>query len=118
MVAAGEFREDLLYRLNLIAIHLPPLRERREDIPILAARFLQTARKCTGAIRSRSAAAAIRWLQAQPWPGNVRQLRQSVERAVLVSTRRSPRRRGLRATSDEPVRARTGADAAAAGRDR
>ena len=52
LVARGEFREDLLYRINLIAIHLPPLRERREDIPILASRFLQTARrKSTGASR-------------------------------------------------------------------
>jgi two-component system NtrC family response regulator len=87
MVARGEFREDLLYRINLITIHLPPLRERPDDIPLLAGRFLQAA---TAAYRRESVAltpAAARWLQAQPWPGNVRQLQQAVERAVLVDTR-------------------------------
>jgi two-component system, NtrC family, response regulator len=87
MVARGEFREDLLYRINLITIHLPPLRERPDDIPLLASRFLQAA---TAAYRRESVAltpAAARWLQAQPWPGNVRQLQQAVERAVLVETR-------------------------------
>ena len=85
MVARGEFREDLLYRINLIAIHLPPLRERPDDIPVLASRFLQARgaglpARAADAERRRRA----RWLQAQPWPGNVRQLRQWVERAVLV----------------------------------
>ena len=97
MVARGEFREDLLYRINLIAIHLPPLRERPDDIPLLASRFLQTRRRrSTGASRSTLSAPRARWLQAQPWPGNVRQLRQCVERAVLVSTRDRLERRGLR----------------------
>ena len=92
MVARGEFREDLLYRINLIAIHLPPLRERPDDIPVLASRFLQTAGAGLPA-RSADARAAprSRWLQAQPWPGNVRQLRQWVERAVLVEHARSAR---------------------------
>jgi two-component system NtrC family response regulator len=87
MVARGEFREDLLYRINLITIHLPPLRERPDDIPLLASRFLQAA---AAAYRRESIVltpAAARWLQAQPWPGNVRQLQQAVERAVLVETR-------------------------------
>ena len=87
MVARGEFREDLLYRINLMAIHLPPLRERPDDIPILAARFLQTAGQVYRRDTLTLSDAAQRWLQAQPWPGNVRQLRQWVERAVLVSTR-------------------------------
>jgi DNA-binding NtrC family response regulator len=86
LVARGEFREDLLYRINLMAIHLPPLRERPDDIPVLASRFLQRA----GQIYERNpltlSDAARGWLQAQPWPGNVRQLRQWVERAVLVSS--------------------------------
>ena len=84
MVARGEFREDLLYRINLITIHLPPLRERPDDIPLLASRFLQAA---AAAYRREAVVltpAAARWLQAQPWPGNVRQLQQAVERAVLV----------------------------------
>jgi len=87
MVARGEFREDLLYRINLITIHLPPLRERPDDIPLLASRFLQAA---AAAYRREAVVltpAAARWLQAQPWPGNVRQLQQAVERAVLVDTR-------------------------------
>jgi DNA-binding NtrC family response regulator len=86
MVARGEFREDLLYRINLMAIHLPPLRERPDDIPVLASRFLQTAGQVYRREPLTLTEAARRWLQAQPWPGNVRQLRQWVERAVLVST--------------------------------
>ena len=84
-VARGEFREDLLYRVNLIAVHLPPLRERRGDIPILALRFLETLGAAYGREGLRLSADAVRWLQQQPWPGNVRQLRQWIERAVLVN---------------------------------
>jgi len=87
MVARGEFREDLLYRINLIAIHLPALRERPDDIPILANHFLQTVAQIYRRERISLGGGAQRWLQTQPWPGNVRQLRQSIERAVLVSTR-------------------------------
>jgi two-component system, NtrC family, response regulator len=87
MVARGEFREDLLYRINLMAIHLPPLRERPDDIPVLASRFLHTAAQVYRREPVTLTDAAQRWLQSQPWPGNVRQLRQWVERAVLVSTR-------------------------------
>jgi DNA-binding NtrC family response regulator len=87
MVSRGEFREDLLYRINLIPIHLPPLRERRDDIPRLAARFLQTVAQIYGRDAISLSADARRWLQAQPWPGNVRQLRQWIERTVLVTPR-------------------------------
>lgn len=87
MVGRSEFREDLLYRINLISIHLPPLRERPDDIPVLAMSVLQAMgqvyRRGTLALSD----AARRWLQTQQWPGNVRQLRQAVERAVLVGTR-------------------------------
>jgi DNA-binding NtrC family response regulator len=86
MVSRGEFREDLLYRINLIPIHLPPLRERRDDIPHLATRFLQTLAQMYGRDGLTIAADARRWLQSQAWPGNVRQLRQWIERAVLVTT--------------------------------
>jgi DNA-binding NtrC family response regulator len=86
-VAQGEFREDLLYRLNLIALHLPPLRERRDDIPVLASRFLYTLGEMYQRDELDFEPAALRWLQGQPWPGNVRQLRQVIERAVLVSPR-------------------------------
>ncbi len=84
LVARGEFREDLLYRINLITVPLPPLRERAGDIPTLCARMLQTI----SAVYRREPVAisgeAVRFLQQQPWPGNVRQLRQWLERAVLV----------------------------------
>jgi DNA-binding NtrC family response regulator len=86
LVSRGQFREDLLYRINLMAIHLPPLRERPEDVPILASRFVQTAGQLYRREPLSLSDAARGWLQAQPWPGNVRQLRQWVERAVLVST--------------------------------
>lgn len=86
MVDKGEFREDLLYRLNLIALHLPALRERPADIPRLAQHFLQSLgnlyRRSNLAISSE----ALKWLQELPWPGNIRQLRQVIERAVLVNS--------------------------------
>jgi two-component system NtrC family response regulator len=87
MVSRGEFREDLLYRINLIAVHLPPLRERAADIPMLSGRFLQALAHVYRRGPLALSPSARRWLQTQPWPGNVRQLRQWVERAVLVSTR-------------------------------
>jgi len=87
MVARGQFREDLLYRLNLITIHLPPLRERPGDVPLLAHRFLSTFAQAYGRDSLALSPAAVRWLQGQAWPGNVRQLRQCLERAVLVSGR-------------------------------
>jgi len=87
MVRRGQFREDLLYRLNLITVHLPPLRERPGDVPLLARRFLSTFAQAYGRESLSLSATATRWLQAQPWPGNVRQLRQWIERAVLVSRR-------------------------------
>jgi DNA-binding NtrC family response regulator len=87
MVQRGQFREDLLYRINLIAVHLPPLRERRADVPLLANRFLHTVGQVYGKETLAIAPAAVRWLQAAPWPGNVRQLRQTIERTVLVTPR-------------------------------
>jgi two-component system NtrC family response regulator len=85
MVARGEFREDLLYRLNLITVTLPPLRDRREDIPLLAARFLAGAARQYGRQGVDLTPAAERWLVEQPWPGNVRQLRQAMERALVLT---------------------------------
>ena len=83
LVAAGQFREDLLYRLNLITVHLPALRERPADVPRLAASFARQFAQAYGREVDLSPS-ALRWLAAQPWPGNVRQLRQWIERAVLV----------------------------------
>ena len=85
LVQRGEFREDLLYRINLIAVHLPPLRERRDDIPVLAASFLQTVGEVYRREPLAISPAAVKWLQGLNWPGNVRQLRQWIERTVLVT---------------------------------
>jgi DNA-binding NtrC family response regulator len=87
MIEKGAFREDLLYRLNLIAIHLPPLRERREDIALLATHFVQNIGKIYRRNNLAITEAALRWLQSFNWPGNIRQLKQLVERTVLMSTK-------------------------------
>jgi DNA-binding NtrC family response regulator len=84
-VAEGRFREDLLFRLNTIEIHLPPLRERREDIPPLATHFLkhhaERYRKEIGAFDS----AAMQALLDHTWPGNIRELDHAIERAILMA---------------------------------
>jgi DNA-binding NtrC family response regulator len=84
-VAQGAFREDLLYRLNLITLHLPALRERVDDIPLLGRRFTRSAAEIYGRPGLSLSAAALRWLQGLPWPGNVRQLKHWIERTVLVT---------------------------------
>lgn len=85
-VRSGEFREDLYYRLKVMAIHMPPLRARREDIPMLAQRFLETFRfQFQKSIQSISADALSRLMQ-YPWPGNVRELRNAVEHACILCT--------------------------------
>jgi DNA-binding NtrC family response regulator len=84
-VAAGRFREDLFYRVNVFPVVLPALRDRREDIPLLAAHFLE---KHAGALRkdlSGLEADALRALTGYPWPGNVRELENAIERAVAVA---------------------------------
>ena len=84
MVADGRFREDLYYRLNVLAIKVPPLRDRAEDIPLLAEHFLtQYATQMGKAVRTISAE-ALRLLQAHPWRGNVRELQNAIERAVAL----------------------------------
>ncbi|MHC4204239.1 MAG: sigma-54-dependent transcriptional regulator [Planctomycetota bacterium] len=84
-VAAGSFRQDLLYRLNTICIHVPPLRKRTEDIPLLGNHFLQEyVTKYRKAINGFSEA-AMEALLEYPWPGNVRQLDHAIERAVLMA---------------------------------
>ncbi len=85
MVARGSFREDLLYRLNLIAVELPPLRERPSDIPLLATHLVESCARLYGREGLQLAPQAVEWLGAQRWPGNVRQLKQVIERAVLLA---------------------------------
>jgi len=84
-VANGAFREDLLYRLNLITVHLPALRERAGDIPVLARWFLSQLERVYGRDDLVVDDDALRWLQQLPWPGNVRQLQQLLERTVLLA---------------------------------
>jgi DNA-binding NtrC family response regulator len=83
-LSAPEFREDLLYRLNLITVTLPPLRERRGDIPQLASHFLRLAAQRYGRETDAVSPRAVEWLKSQNWPGNIRQLKQTIERAVLM----------------------------------
>jgi transcriptional regulator with PAS, ATPase and Fis domain len=85
LVGRGDFREDLFYRINLIAIHVPPLRDRADDIPVLARRFVRAVAHTYGRESLALGPGAVAWLRRQPWPGNVRQLRQYIERAALVS---------------------------------
>ena len=87
MVSDGTFREDLYYRLNVIPIQLPALRQRREDIPLLVHHFVQRFRKSAAPPRPPVTVSqeAMRWLMAYAWPGNVRQLENAIERALALS---------------------------------
>jgi DNA-binding NtrC family response regulator len=84
-VEAGRFREDLLYRLNLIAVHMPTLAERRGDIPLVAQHLAREIGAAYGKSDLVIADAALEWLQKQEWPGNVRQLKHLVERTILMA---------------------------------
>lgn len=86
MVASGLFREDLLYRINLITIHLPALRERPSDIPLLVNFFINNMKEIYNRPDLSVSTQAIRWLQQLPLPGNIRQLKNLVERTVLISS--------------------------------
>jgi len=84
-IKRGAFRRDLFYRLNVIAIHLPPLRERRDDIPVLAEAFLQNTAAERGETVKRLSDDALEMLSEYAWPGNVRELENALERAVILS---------------------------------
>ena len=85
MVKNNEFRQDLLYRINTVEIHLPPLRDRQEDIPILADHFVKMyCQKYRKPLKS-FAPTTIKQLQHYPWPGNIRELQHAIERAVIMS---------------------------------
>ncbi len=86
LVAKGEFREDLYYRLNVVDIHLPALKDRREDIPLLAARFIKELAEKNHVQVSGITPAAMRLLENYDWPGNVRELRNTIEKMVVLST--------------------------------
>lgn len=85
MVQKGEFREDLLYRINTIRLHIPPLRERKEDIIPLAERFLKRYNTQYGRSLKRFSEESKRHLLAHPWYGNIRELQHTIEKAVILS---------------------------------
>jgi transcriptional regulator with GAF, ATPase, and Fis domain len=84
-VAAGRFRDDLYYRLNIFPIKAAPLRDRKEDIPLLAAHFIDLVVRELGCKRPRLTDAGIKTLQDYDWPGNVRELRNAIERAAILA---------------------------------
>jgi transcriptional regulator with PAS, ATPase and Fis domain len=86
MVAEGKFQEDLYYRLNVIPVAIPPLRERKEDIPILVEHFISKHAQRAGKRAEGIDEDALQALQAYDWPGNVRELENTIERAVVLST--------------------------------
>ena len=100
----GRFREDLLYRLNTVEINLPPLRDRPEDIPALATRFLTRESVRYNKTLEGFTDDALATLLTHPWPGNVRELMHAIERAVLVSGGRRVAREdlGLRSSTSAP----------------
>jgi DNA-binding NtrC family response regulator len=85
-VAAGRFREDLYYRLNVVEIKIPPLRERMEDLPLLAEYFLQRITRKNGMARIHISAEAVATLQDHHWPGNVRELENTIARACALAS--------------------------------
>jgi DNA-binding NtrC family response regulator len=84
-IRRGSFRSDLFYRLNVIPLHLPPLRDRRDDVPLLSEFFLRRLADARGRVPPRLTAEALTVLQAYDWPGNVRELENALERAVVLS---------------------------------
>jgi len=86
LVADGRFREDLFYRINVIGIHLPPLRERREDIPLVAEHFLAKYSEQMGKSINAISREALELMQKYDWPGNIRELENTIERAVALES--------------------------------
>ncbi|MEW6742354.1 MAG: sigma-54 dependent transcriptional regulator [Planctomycetota bacterium] len=87
-VAEGQFRQDLFWRLNVVPIHLPPLRERREDIPVLVAHFVERYRRAAGSPLKGLSVEALILLTNYGWPGNVRELENTIERMVVLNAER------------------------------
>lgn len=102
-VDSGAFREDLLYRINTVTITLPPLRQRTEDIPILAAHFLQEYVTKYRKENKRLTDEAISALTKYQWPGNIRELRHAIERAVIMSEQTEITRKDLMLTSTREI---------------
>jgi transcriptional regulator with GAF, ATPase, and Fis domain len=83
-IEAGRFREDLYHRLSVILIHVPPLRERKEDIPLLLDKFLDDIAQESGSVKKKISKEAIERLKELPWTGNIRELRNVIERLVIL----------------------------------
>jgi len=98
LVDEGSFREDLLFRLNVFDVRVPPLRDRVEDVPLLAEHFLRAFRLVNGGGPEKFSAAALQTLQQHHWPGNVRELRNAVHRAAVLSDGDTVRVAGLPAS--------------------
>src|SRR4029079_3396287 len=108
-IAGGRFREDLYYRLNVVPIHVPPLREHREDIPALIDYFIAVLSAREGIPPRKMREGAIERLRSLDWPGNVRELRNTVERLLIlasgpeISARDVDRLAGTRTPDDPPL---------------
>ena len=87
MVADGEFREDLFYRINLISVQIPPLRDRPGDIPLLVSHFVEKLRKTYKRPKLQISNPAVEWMKRLSWPGNIRELKNLVERVILISNK-------------------------------
>jgi two-component system nitrogen regulation response regulator GlnG len=99
-MATGQFREDLFFRLGVFQIHIPPLRDRREDIPALVAHFLRTSR-LSGEEDARLSDEVLDELGSRSWPGNVRELRNTIEHAAIVARGRAIRPEHLPAATQQ-----------------
>jgi DNA-binding NtrC family response regulator len=102
-VRQGEFREDLLYRLNVVNLHIPPLRERPNDVVALADHFIDKYAKANGYLARRLSAEARQRIQSAPWPGNVRELENAMHRAVILARGEEIAADALRAPDGRPV---------------
>jgi DNA-binding NtrC family response regulator len=102
-VAAGRFRSDLYYRLNVVRLRMPPLRERKEDIPVMTQAVLRPLAKEMGRPIPKITANAMKKLQSYAWPGNVRELRNVLERALLTLTGDEVRSEDLTLEKSQPL---------------
>jgi DNA-binding NtrC family response regulator len=103
-VAQGSFREDLYYRLNVIQIHVPPLRERREDIPLLVDHLIHKLNRELGRKISQIRSRALQSLVDREWPGNVRELENVLRRAVVHTHGEVLSEEALDEPADEPIK--------------
>ncbi|MEW5923843.1 MAG: sigma-54 dependent transcriptional regulator [Candidatus Zixiibacteriota bacterium] len=115
MVKNGRFREDLYYRINLIILRLPPLRQRKEDIPLLVNYFINNLKVIYGRDNLSVTDSAVNWLSDLAWPGNIRELKNVVERTVLVNSRDRLDYPDFKAQLDLPPKAVNSGDLPAVG---